>query len=239
MMVFFSIPFSRRIHPASRAQRRVQCAEGFVQGPDVGFHRQAAGDADAAAGRPTVRAEDCAFRPPSQHLAGRSMRDRSGRASPAGRRRFPAHCGSAAGRSSEHHAHLARRRSISSASVTISRPSTRISPAVISFSRDRQRTSVDLPEPDRPMTTSIRRASRPASRHGRRRHGPAAGRPDRAAAACADCGRGRDLPDIAAGDDGIGWPCGPGRWGLGHGRFFPMERTRPGAGAGAGLVRAG
>ena len=52
---------------------------------------------------------------------------------------------------------LCRRSSISSASDIFrrSRPSKRISPAVGSISRDRQRTSVDLPDPDRPMMTKI------------------------------------------------------------------------------------
>ena len=50
-----------------------------------------------------------------------------------------------------------RRISISSRSETRrrSRPSKRTSPAVGSTSRDRQRTSVDLPEPDSPMMTKI------------------------------------------------------------------------------------
>jgi len=52
---------------------------------------------------------------------------------------------------------LRRRRSISSDSVSLpmSRPSTVTAPAVASISRARQRTSVDFPDPDRPITTSI------------------------------------------------------------------------------------
>ena len=56
----------------------------------------------------------------------------------------PCPCGGGGARSAR-----ARRRASRSA------PSNRISPAVGSTSRDRQRTSVDLPEPDRPMMTKI------------------------------------------------------------------------------------
>ena len=108
----------------------------------------------------------------------------------------------------EHHAHLvaadarsARRRAPSADRL----PSNSTLPEVGSISRDRQRSSVDLPEPDRPMTMKISpwRTSRSTRAH--RADEPGLGELGRRRLAV--CGAmkpagvgAEDLPDVAAGE---------------------------------------
>ena len=105
------------------------------------------------------------------HLAGArlALRARRRPAPPAGRRRCRARSDAAAARSAGTPCPSCAggsRSSRASDAASRSRPSNSTSPAVGSTSRDRQRTSVDLPEPDSPMMTKISpsRTSRSTSR---------------------------------------------------------------------------
>ena len=143
--------------------QRIERGKGLVEEPDLGLDREASARCRrAAAGRPTARA-DRGLRDPSGQR-GRSSRAPGvalPRAHPwidSGKATFSStvRCGSRA-KFWNTMPILWRRMSMSSASLALSRsrPSNSTSPEVGSIRRDRQRSRVDLPEPDRPMTMKI------------------------------------------------------------------------------------
>ena len=165
-MVFFSDRLEAQelvlhLAPDQRVERR----EGLVEEPELRLDRQRRGRCRrAAAGRPTAGAGSASSRParPTSSIISRARasRSRAGHALHLEREGDVLQHRQVRQQREvlEHHAHLVAadldhlaRRTRPAGSA----PSNRISPAVGSTSRDRQRTSVDLPEPDSPMMTKI------------------------------------------------------------------------------------
>ncbi len=159
--------------------QRIERRERLVEEPQFRLHRQRAGDADPLllAARELARDRTPRARRGRPARSSRAPAPRA-RSAPcpaprAERRRCPAPSDAAAGRSAGTPCPSGGGGSRSSAwprPASRSSPLNRISPAVGSISRDRQRTSVDLPEPDRPMMTKISpsRTARTTSRTRRR-----------------------------------------------------------------------
>ena len=186
--------FVLQLAPDQRVERR----EGFVEKPQLRLDRERSCDAHALLlpARKLARKGGLAPRKAHQrdHLARPRLAPLRGQrpAPPAGRPRCRARSDAAAARSAGTPCPSCDAGSaIISASEAASRfwPLNNISPAVGSISRDRQRTSVDLPEPDRPMMTKIsprrtlRSTARTAgneapARSARRRRDFARARPD-------------------------------------------------------------
>ena len=172
------------------ADQRIERRERLVEEPDLRLDREDAGDADAlllAAGQ-FARIEALAA---ARGRPARSSRARAPRASArsmpwidSGKATFSStvRCGSSA-KCWNTMPILWRRISISSRVARLQQIACRrrsTSPAVGSISRDRQRTSVDLPEPDRPMMTKISpsRTSSVDVAHGADQLGLRRGRPE-------------------------------------------------------------
>ncbi len=146
------------------ADQRVERGERLVEQQHVRVAGQRPGQPDAllhAAGElvGVGRARSRTGRPArSPRWPAACARPARCRGSPGRRRRCRRRGGAAAGRSAGRPWRSCCRRSSRSRSASAARmssPSNMSCPAVGSISRVRQRTSVDLPEPDRPITTNI------------------------------------------------------------------------------------
>ena len=144
--------------------QRVEGGERLVEEPDVGLDRQRAGDADALLlpARELAREVALAALQPDQpdHLAGARLAPAALEPLHLERERHIVQHGPVRQQPEmlEHHAHLVAAQLDQAGLVDgkqVACPSKSTSPAVGSISRDRQRIRVDLPEPDRPMTTRI------------------------------------------------------------------------------------
>ena len=144
--------------------QRVERRERLVQEPDLRPHRQRARDPHPLLLPARQLPRQVALRPlrPDEldHLARPRLALARARrpAPPAERRRCAARSGAAAGRSSGTPCPCgagAARSARGPAPASGRAPRSGPRPAVGSTRRDRQRTSVDLPEPDRPMMTKI------------------------------------------------------------------------------------
>ena len=155
------------------ADQGIERGEGLVEEPQLGLDGERAGDADPLllAARKLARKMALAPLEADQLITSRALRSRAPRGTPwisRGKATLPStsRCGSRA-KFWNTMPNLWRRSSISSASPWRGCPRPRTGPpAVGSTSLDRQRTRVDLPEPDTPMMTKISPAwmSRLASR---------------------------------------------------------------------------